>query len=53
MTIDESEPSTAGLSIFYDRFIKQGSYGQVFVAEYKGENAVAKVFWQCQNRTQC
>ena len=44
MAIDESEPSTAGLSIFYDRFIKQGSYGQVFVAEYKGENAVAKVF---------
>ena len=38
------EPSIAGLSIFCDRFIKQGSYGQVFVAEYKGENAVAKVF---------
>ena len=41
-TIDE--PSIAGLSIFCDRFIKQGSYGQVFVAEYKGEKAVAKVF---------
>ena len=42
MTIDQ--PSTAELSIFCDRFIKEGSYGQVFVAEYKGENAVAKVF---------
>ena len=42
MTIDE--PSIAGLSIFCDRFIKQGSYGQVFVAEYKERKAVAKVF---------
>ena len=41
-TIDK--PSTAGLSIFCDRFIRQGTFGQVFVAEYKGENAVAKVF---------
>ena len=38
------EPSIAGLSIFCDRFIKQGSYGQVFVAEYKERKAVAKVF---------
>ena len=38
------KPSTAGLSIFFDRFISQGTFGQVFVAEYKGEKAVAKVF---------
>ena len=41
-TIDK--PSTAGLSIFCDRFISEGTFGQVFVAEYKGEDAVAKVF---------
>ena len=28
------KPSTAGLSIFCDRFIRQGTFGQVFVAEY-------------------
>ena len=38
------EPSTAGLFIFGDRFIGQGTFGQVFEAQYKGENAVAKVF---------
>ena len=44
MSSETTTPSTAGLSIFCDRFIKQGSFGQVFAAEYKGEKAVAKVF---------
>ena len=43
-SFETTKPSTAGLSIFCDRFIKQGTFGQVFVAEYKGETAVAKVF---------
>ena len=38
------EPSTAGLHIFGNKFIGQGTFGQVFEAQYKGENAVAKVF---------
>ena len=42
VTIDK--PSTAGLSIFGDMFIKQGTFKKLFLAEYKGEAAVAKVF---------
>ena len=38
------KPSTAGLSIFRERFIKQGTFGQVFAAVYKDVETVAKVF---------
>ena len=40
--VDES--STAGPSILRDKFLGQGTFGQVFAAVYKGRNAVAKVF---------
>ena len=39
-----TRPSTAGLSIFEDKFLGQGTFGVVYAAEYNGENAVAKVF---------
>ena len=38
------QPSTAGLYILSDKFIKQGTFGQVFEAVHKGINAAAKVF---------
>ena len=44
VTLDSGKPSTAGLSIFCDRFVESGSFGQVFEAVYKDVNAVAKVF---------
>ena len=44
MSFETTLTSTAGLSIFCDRLINQGTFAQVFVAEYKGDKAVAKVF---------
>ena len=43
-----TNPSTAGLSIFSDMFIKQGTFGQVFAAEYKRGEGSGQGIWQVQ-----